>query len=99
VRVVFRPKFLDDLSDSYAWIAPESLTSAERLFLRVDATIGRLQRHPMIDASREALAPGLRSIRARPFPHLIFYRLREDEVVLIRLLHGGRLLESQEYDP
>lgn len=98
MRVVRRPQFLDDLYDAYAWIAPDSERAAERLLDRVDATIERLRLHPMIGAPRENLARGLRSIRVRPFHHLIFYRVTENEIVLIRLLHGARALERQSYE-
>ncbi len=37
MRVVRRPRFLDDLYDAYAWIASDSETAAERLLDRVDA--------------------------------------------------------------
>lgn len=98
VRVVRRPCFLDDLSDAYAWIAPESEASAERLLRSVDLTIERLRRQPNIGARRDVLASGLFSIRARPFRHLIFYRIEGDRIILIRLLHGARMLEKQDYD-
>lgn len=98
MRVVRRPKFLDDLSEAYAWIAPDSERAAERLLDRVDATIERLQQYPLVGALREHLAPGLRFIRVRPFRHLIFYRVGSDEIVLIRLLHGARALEKQDYE-
>lgn len=98
MRVVSRPKFLDDLFDAYAWIAPDSERAAERLLDRVDATIERLGQYPMIGAPRDALARGLRSIRVRPFRYLIFYRASADEIVLIRLLHGARSLTKQDYE-
>ena len=99
MRVVRRPEFLDDLYDAYAWIAPESERAAERLLDRVEATIARLRQFPKAGAQRESLAPDLRSIRVRPFRHLIFYRAGEQEIVLIRLLHGARALEKQVYQP
>lgn len=98
MRVVRRPKFLDDISEAYVWIAPDSEKAAERLLDRIEATIGRLARYPLIGAPRDTLAEGLRSIRVRPFRHLIFYRLQEDEIVLVRLLHGARALERQNYE-
>ena len=97
MRVVRRPRFLDDLDDAYTWIAPDSERAAERLLDRIAATIERLRQFPMTGALRENLAPELRSIRVRPFRHLIFYRIGEDEIVLIRLLHGARALERQDY--
>lgn len=98
MRVVRRPKFLDDLYKAYEWIASDSERAAERLLDRVDATVERLQQYPMIGTSRDSLAPGVRSIRARPFRHLIFYRVANDELILIRMLHGARRLEAQAFE-
>jgi toxin ParE1/3/4 len=99
LRVVRQPRFRDDYSDAYAWIAADSQSSAERLLDRVEATIEFLQLYPMTGALRERLGPDLRSIRVRPFSYLIFYRVNKDELVLIRLLHGARALEEQDYKP
>jgi toxin ParE1/3/4 len=88
---------LDDLYDAYAWIAPDSEKAAERLLDQVDVAITRLIRFPMIGAPRENLAPGLRSIRVRPFRHIIFYRVSGEEIVLIRLLHGAREMERRDF--
>jgi plasmid stabilization system protein ParE len=60
-------------------------------------TIVRIARYPLIGAPRDALAEGLRSIRVRPFRHLIFYRVQDSELILIRLLHGAIALERQDY--
>jgi toxin ParE1/3/4 len=65
---------------------------------RIGATVERLTTHPLIGAPREPLAPGLRSIRVRPFRHLLFYRIDDSEIVLIRHLHSARNLEKQEYE-
>jgi toxin ParE1/3/4 len=97
LRIVRRPKFLDDLFDAYAWIAPDSEKAAERLLDRIEATIETLRQFPLTGAHRESLGPDLRSIRVRPFRHLIFYRTSEEEIVLLRLLHGARALEDQDY--
>jgi plasmid stabilization system protein ParE len=97
VRIVRRPLFLDDLTDAYRWIAKDSQEAAERLLDCVERGITRLQQFPLIGTPRDALAAGLRSLRARPFRHLMFYRVAKDEIVLVRLLHGARALERQDY--
>lgn len=97
MRVVRRPRFLDDLYDAYAWIASDSEPAAERLLDRVEAAVERLRGFPMAGAPRENLAPGLRSIRLRPYRHIVFYRVDADEIMLVRLLHGARALERQDY--
>ena len=80
-------------------IAPDSERAAERLLDRIEVTIDRLTQFPMTGAPRERLAAELRSIRVRPFRYLIFYRIAEDQLMLIRLLHSARALEDQDYKP
>jgi toxin ParE1/3/4 len=99
LRVVRQPKFQEDYNDAYAWIASDNEPAAERLLNRIEVTIDRLMQFPMTGTTRDTLAPGLRSIRVRPFQHLIFYRGVEDQLVLIRLLHGARALAEQDYRP
>lgn len=99
MRVVRRPKFQEDINDAYAWIAADSARAAERLLDRIEATIDQLKLFPRTGAPRESLAAELRSVRVRPFRHLIFYRAGEDQLMLIRLLHGARALEDQDYKP
>ena len=98
MRIVRRPKFLVDIKDAYDWIAPDSEKAAEHLLDRIDATIARLGQYPLIGAFRQELAPELRSIRVRPFKHLIFYRVSGNRVVLVRLLHGAQALAKQDYE-
>lgn len=94
MRVIRRPKFVDDLADTYVWIAADNVAAADRLLAVTEAAVSRLGRFPFIGAPREELGAGLRSIRIRPFPHLMFYRVGDEVVTLIRLLHGSRDLGS-----
>ncbi len=98
MNILRRPKFVDDLADAYAWIAADNVAAAERLLSLTEVTIARLERFAYIGAPREALGPGLRSIRIRPFPHLLFYRVEGETVTLIRLLHGARDLTNEAVD-
>jgi toxin ParE1/3/4 len=98
MHVVRRPKLIDDLARAYEWVAVNDFAAAERLLGLVDAAVARLARFPYIGAPREELGPGLRSIRIRPFPHLLFYSVDGETVTLIRLLHGARDLPNQDLD-
>jgi plasmid stabilization system protein ParE len=97
LRVIRRPKFLVDLDDAYRWIARDSPAAGERLLVAIRATVDRLIQFPMTGTPRDAFAPGLRSVRVRPFQHLIFYQVVQDQLMLIRLFHGARSLEDQDY--
>jgi toxin ParE1/3/4 len=97
VRLVYRPSFVDDLARSYTWIAQENLSAAERFLDIVEAAALRLTDFPDMGAPRDELRLGLRSLRVRPFKHLVFYRTEGANVVLIRLLHGAQDLPKRSY--
>jgi toxin ParE1/3/4 len=51
-----------------------------------------LAQFPEIGRSRPEIAPGLRSTLVHPY--VIFYRLEEEVVQIVRILHGERDLRS-----
>jgi toxin ParE1/3/4 len=100
LRVFRRPRFVDDLTEAYAYLAERNAVTADRLLDEVELVIQLLSAFPEIGRPREELRPGVRSFRLRRFRHVLFYRLDQDRVVLLRLLHGARdvqpdLIESQ----
>jgi toxin ParE1/3/4 len=97
VQVTRRPAFVDDLTEAYAFLAHRSPTAADRLLDQVEAAVELLSHYPDLGHPREDLRPGLRSLRVRPFQHLLFYRRAADEIVLLRLIHGARDLPAQPF--
>jgi toxin ParE1/3/4 len=98
VQILRRPKFADDLTEAYAYLAENSPTAADRLLDAVEATASLIAAFPEIGRRRDELRPGVRSFRVRGFPHLVLYRLAEDAIVLLRCLHGARNLETEAFE-
>jgi toxin ParE1/3/4 len=90
VQVRRLPKFVDDLTQAYAYIGDRNLKAGDRLLDQVEATIEMLGAFPELGRPREELRPGLRSFKLRRFPHILFYKLDDEGVTLLRLLHGAR---------
>jgi toxin ParE1/3/4 len=93
-EVVFAPEALDDLRDLYDRIADASLP--ERAFDYVE----RLQRYclgladfPERGTRRDAIRSGLRTLGYRRRVTVAF-RVTGTEVIILRLLYGGRDLEG-----
>jgi toxin ParE1/3/4 len=92
--VTWRRKAEEDLAEAYAHIGGESLDAAERWIravedavrlLRENSSVGRLRRF------RSSRARGVRSWAVEGFPaYLVFYRIDDDELEIVRLLHGAR---------
>jgi toxin ParE1/3/4 len=65
---------------------------------QVTAALVRIEKHPRSGAKCGFSATELQGVRRSPisgFPkHLIFYRLEEEEIRILRVVHGARDLEG-----
>jgi toxin ParE1/3/4 len=52
----------------------------------------RLSEHAFVGRPRDELTPGLRSVLVHP--HVIFYRVADERVEIVRVLHQRRDLEA-----
>lgn len=84
---------IDDIWD-YIAIASGSADIAGRVVDAITERFLLLASHPNIGRSRdEDLRPGLRSFAFGEY--VIFYRLEAEDVIILRVLHGGRNMETQ----
>jgi toxin ParE1/3/4 len=77
-----------DLVDIGSFIAVDSPADAARFIARLEQHCLILAAHPLIGRARDDLLPGLRSIAHGRY--VIFYRALDDEVEIVRILHGAR---------
>jgi plasmid stabilization system protein ParE len=92
VTIVHRPQFLLDLAEELSWLnAKAGPEVAERWYESVCSTIESLSKHPELGRSRTDLSPaGIRSWRVDGFARwLLFYAVRPDALVLLRLRQGS----------
>jgi toxin ParE1/3/4 len=90
VRVSRRQEFFDDASEAYASLSQRSRKAAERLLDELERLVDQLCRFPKIGRRRPQLGAGVRSFPLRRFRYVVFYRIQQDDVMLLRLLHGAR---------
>ncbi|MFM9862372.1 MAG: type II toxin-antitoxin system RelE/ParE family toxin [Micropepsaceae bacterium] len=84
------PRFIEDLTEAYAYLSERNPRAGDRLLDVVEATIEMLSALPEVGRPRDDLRPGVRSFKLRRFQHILFYRLDAGEMTLLRLLHGAR---------
>ena len=77
-------------------IAQHNPRAAERVVMAIEDTIELLVDFPRLGTPCPHLAPDLRRIRWRSY--LIYYRLRDDLVELVRVLYGRREITSQSFE-
>ena len=102
MELVTRPQFYLDVVEEVEYLARKAdPETAERWHTALDQTIRQLLRHPEIGRQRTDLLPvGIRSWRVNRFRRwLIFYALREDALVLLRVRYGMIDLPALEFEP
>jgi toxin ParE1/3/4 len=87
-----------DILEQVDWFASQDDPGlGDRWERAVGDALLRLIRHPRAGASCHFTSSELHGVRRIPvggFPnHLIFYRLRDSDLLILRVLHGARDLE------
>ena len=81
-----------DLIEIWAYIAKDREKQAEALVERIYKQCENLTHMPEMGRRRDDLAPGIRT-----FPvgrYIIFYRIHEESVEIVRILSGYRDIDS-----
>ena len=79
-----------DYREIWHYIAYDNRAAADQMLRRIDEKLRLYATQPFMGTDRSRLGPGLRS-----FPvgnYLAFYRVVEDGIELVRVLHGSRKL-------
>jgi len=73
------------------YIREHSPVAAERVHERIQQLIGRLSDFPYQGSPTDE--PGIRRLVATPFPYLIFYRVKDEAIIILHIRHGRRTPE------
>lgn len=88
------PAAKQDLIDHYVYFGEEDADLADRFLDAVDATLDRLEAMPRMGRVFPTANPriaGLRMFAVPGFPkHLVFYRVVDEGIEVMRVLHGAR---------
>jgi toxin ParE1/3/4 len=97
-RLVLTDAAIADILDQADWYLRQSgCPLAQRWEKAVTSAIGSVLRHPAAGVSCTFQAPELRGLKRKAIPrfpkHLLFYKFDDEEVVVLRIVHGARDLE------
>jgi len=84
----------EDLIATWLHIARDDEAAADRLLDRIEARWQQLATYPFSGAPREDIAPGIRHLVVGEY--LTLYRVSEDAVEILRVLHGRRNIEADD---
>ena len=82
----------EDLVDLWLYIAQDNTDAADRLLEELDRKCALLAENPALGRERPEIAPGLRCLPVGSY--LILYRVVEDGVEAVRIVHGARRIEG-----
>jgi toxin ParE1/3/4 len=87
--VIWAPRAKRDLADVWRYYAEvASIEVADGLLREIDDTARRLSENALRWRTRDELMPGMRSALVPPY--VIFYRIGDNKVEIVRVLHGRR---------
>lgn len=88
MRVVRTVLANGDLLDIWLYIAQDNITAADRMVERLEQRCETLGANPMLGNKRDDLVMEMRCLIEGNYA--IFYRIHEDTVQILRILHGTR---------
>ena len=84
-----------DILDIWLYVAESNPTTADRILDDIERIFGLIAEHPQIGRQRPEVMPGLRSFAIAPW--VIFYRIEDEAVGIVRIIHGARDLDEVDY--
>ncbi|HEY6520775.1 MAG TPA: type II toxin-antitoxin system RelE/ParE family toxin [Roseiarcus sp.] len=89
MRLVWSTESAEDLAALRAFIAADSPSAAKRVVRRIAETVETLLRqNPEI--GRRGRAPGTRELVISQTPFLVAYRVHNETIEVLRVLHGAQ---------
>ena len=88
MTVVITAPAQEDLANIYAYYAVRSPNSAGRVVGAILGAINGLAQFPLI--GRQGAAPGTRERIVTRYPYRIVYRVVDDTVEVLRIVHGAQ---------
>jgi len=88
MRLRYTLPALADLDAILDYVAARSPQGATRIYARIQAVADLLLSHPRVGLQTDD--PTIRRIDTSPYPYLIFYEVREDEIIIHAVRHGAR---------
>jgi toxin ParE1/3/4 len=98
-RILKKPQVEQDLIDQFSYIARDKVEPAERFLQVAEESFDHLAAEPMRGSKWESPLPQLAGVRVYPMPspyrnYLVFYRIIEDGIEVLTVLHGARDLQA-----
>ncbi|MDP2903657.1 MAG: type II toxin-antitoxin system RelE/ParE family toxin [Methylovulum sp.] len=88
--VIVSPEAENDLKEIFSWYEDNRMGLGYDFLLQVDAGINFVKRNPEIHPIEHK---GTRKHLIKRFPYKIIYLVKEEEIIVLAILHGKRSFE------
>ncbi|WP_353939157.1 type II toxin-antitoxin system RelE/ParE family toxin [uncultured Agrobacterium sp.] len=85
-----------DVAIEHAYISVRNVASADRLALEIRRKVDSIAALGLTGVSRSDYGSGIRSIACRE--RLIFFRVVDDELIVLRVLHGHQDISAEDFE-
>ncbi len=93
-NVYKHPQVIRDLIDLATYIAADNMDVSDKFLAAAEETFKLLAQTPKMGRVREFDNPNLANVRQQPIKgfrnYLVFYRTRDTDIEILRVLHGRR---------
>jgi Plasmid stabilisation system protein. len=87
VKLVVSTKAQRDIGDATSWYEEQTPGLSAEFLGSIELSLGYLLRNPALFAE---VLPGIRRIGLRRFPYSLFYRIRDERIIVLACLHQHR---------
>jgi len=92
-KIKYTPAAVDDMDEIFSYISQDNIASAEMMLEKINERIAKLAEFPnmgsvLSDEEYTIIKRGYRFVVIHP--HLVFYRIIDNTVIIHRILHGRR---------
>ena len=88
LKVRWLKKALQNLDSEFEYIAKESPEVAERVCHQIEQAVVQLEQFP--ESGRPGRVRGTRELIVNGTPYILPYKVRNNEVVILRVFHSSR---------
>lgn len=92
LKLVISRSARTDLLELWVYVAEDNIEAADKVLDRVFEVVERLGEWPELGRTREDLGAGVRSFVVGS--HIVFYRVSETRLEVVRVLHGRRDVDT-----
>jgi plasmid stabilization system protein ParE len=91
-RVLIRAAAEKDLDDAHKWYNGQRPGLGDEFLVSIAEALTRLEQHP---ERYRVIYKDFRRVLVERFPYRIFYQLRENDVIVFRVIHHARDYSTQ----